>query len=1180
MHTGCQFEEIDIERGVSSTELADAALPNLSHLEDNESCGGINVEPEAGKLPGPESSTDSSAASHDLKSPLDAIDRDYTVANESDPWFPVPKWSRRTSTYAKRMAFRLYARMFDALLATTAKVSEGKAAPTEQRDSAYASMPGDEPTACPANWARQSQNVQPEMKASLARDAGDMAEAQTVCSEQSSVDANRARDYIWELTRHLYQRIRPLLTDDNVSSAVGLLPELLSAFALQKGQESQAQVDQDIRYFVYKHRLIIAQSLAAFYETEQDPTAHSLSDTDLMSTTERIRLIWSRASQKGNSSVPEERLNPAVDADSDMNSPQGFSQYREAITAGPAFQWVVEELKRELSPSSSGLYTMEKISSDILKGLSKDQKISKRHLSKPSKLTFNVACDIFAYMEDQGYAIDADEALPRAITLTGSSTNAQALTIRQYVCQTWPTIKCSLVEAIQVALRAYKAYGYNASKPFKNSSNCIVEDVGTEIRVSIGEKTMHVETVGTARSIADIGSQLGWLATTLSSFHPKGVISFCHPEISGFNAHVNEDGFDNTFVCRVNTEIEHLKDNLPSANGQCWYRLFNNPVVVTGYPIKPRKDSLVEAGLELPFDMMATLSECQFMTTWGGKTVIKGFSSMLIPTKAQDNVISWHLIVSEAGKRLPYRDDRVSKGISIAPRILPKFRHILGWCSEAQNDIGAPGANYNIGWSGLPLAGKDVSRGPVTTSIGVGSFLKFSSDFERGNRERFISGLTDNHYGALVRHIGQQHFLLFDVDDKRCWLTDGSRAYLHLVRASLSEDHREKPNGYYMDQIRKLNELALLRENAAEVLLDAGTVDAEAERRDPGYFSLNTRIQRIGLLVEKIVDQEHRAANNQSTSWGMPVHVLEGFDFMDVATLRDLRLHRLKLPFLKYGDGWANIVSHLPAITLFGKGFGELIKPGANNPTRSCDKCGFVVRLPPGRNLMAVCVEVLEKLLRIRGNKNSHPLQLMNEVYWPARKPVFEPCECTGSDRRGKNDGRVQMLSKKKSQDTSSSRPFELEVRGAVIFGHSFRLSLRPRRLLSLHDKAFPPHASSAPQTTNQVPVVCVTAAPDEPFDVDENVLSDTMSSTTPNTTTWSKTAGSVSNNTTIEPQIPASASSCTKTDTLAAAAAPPPQIEPSVPAKAPRKRSAKRVREFYALTWKNMKMIRRRRSK
>jgi hypothetical protein len=231
---------------------------------------------------------------------------------------------------------------------------------------------------------------------------------------------------------------------------------------------------------------------------------------------------------------------------------------------------------------------------------------------------------------------------------------------------------------------------------------------------------MHVETVGTARSIADIGSQLGWLATTLSSFHPKGVISFCHPEISGFNAHVNEDGFDNTFVCRVNTEIEHLKDNLPSANGQCWYRLFNNPVVVTGYPIKPRKDSLVEAGLELPFDMMATLSECQFMTTWGGKTVIKGFSSMLIPTKAQDNVISWHLIVSEAGKRLPYRDDRVSKGISIAPRILPKFRHILGWCSEAQNDIGKshrikrrPEIFSNMDALQEPLGQTTISDGPA-----------------------------------------------------------------------------------------------------------------------------------------------------------------------------------------------------------------------------------------------------------------------------------------------------------------------------------------------------------------------------------------------------------------------------------------------------------------------------------
>ncbi|TFB01273.1 hypothetical protein CCMA1212_006791 [Trichoderma ghanense] len=1175
MHTGCQFEEIDIERGVSSSELADPTLPNWPHLEDNDSCGGINDELAVDKASGPESSTDSSAPSHDWKSPLDVVDRDYTVANRSDPWFPIPKWSRTTSTYAKRVAFRFAIRMFDALFASPTKPSEGKPAPSEQTDSAYASMPGDATTACPANWTRQPQVVQPEMEASLTQNAQSMAEVQTVCSDQSSVDSNRPHDYIGEFTRRLYQQIQPLLTNDNVSSAVGLLPDLLSAFALQKGQESQAQVNQDIRYFVYKHRLIIAQLLAAFYETEHASIANPRSDTSLTSVTERIDLIWNRASQKGNSSAPEESPGPFLDVDGEGDSLQDFYHYREAITAGPALQWIVEELRRELSPSTSGLHTMEKISSDILKGLSKDQKISKRHPSRLSKLTFDVACDILAYMEDQGYAMDADEVLPRAITLTGSSTNAQALTIKQYVCQTWPTIKCHLVEAIQAALRVYKAYGYDASKPFQNASKRIV-DVGTEVRVSIGEKMMNVEAVGTARSIADIAGQLGWLATTLSSSHRERVISFCHPEISGFSAHSDEEGFDSTFICRVNTETEHLRDNLPSVNGQCWHRLFNNPVVVTGYPIKPRKGFVVEAGLELPFDMMATLSDCQFLTTWEGKTVIKGFSAMLIPTRVQDDIISWHLLVSEAGKRLSYGDDRVPKGISIAPQNLSGSRHVLGWCAEAQNDIGAPGANYNIGWSGLPLAENDVSWGPVTTSFGVGGFFKVSSDFERGNRERIISSFTDNHYGSLVRHIGQQHFLLWDVDEKRGWLTDGSRAHLHLVRASLWEGHREKPNGYCMDQIRKLNELALLKEDAAEVLLDTGNLDAEAERRDPAYTSLNTRMERIGYLVEKTIDQVHKATNIQGTSVGMPVHVLEGFDFMDVATLRDLHLHTLKLPLLESGDGWANIVPHLPVVTLFGKGFGELIKPGANNPTKSCDKCGFVVSLPAGRHLLAVCVDVLEKILRIRGNKDSRPWQLINELYWPTREPVFEPCKCTSTDSRVNNDGRVQMLSKKKPRGMSFSKPIKLERRGAVIFGHSFRLSLIPSRLFLSHDRASSSNISSATQTTNQVPDAPVSATHDESFDTNETPPSDTVSSSTPNTAPWSKTEDLVSNDTTIEQQNQPSTPVCTKTDTLAAS---PSHIEPSVPAKASRKRSAKRVKEFCAATWKTMKMIKRRKN-
>ncbi|KAL7812598.1 hypothetical protein V8C44DRAFT_63943 [Trichoderma aethiopicum] len=1176
MHTGYQF----IGRGDSSSEIADATLPNLSRLSNNDSYGGIDDEPEADKASGPKSSRDSFIQSLDWKSLLGL------VPTRPDPWFPMPKLSWATSIHAKEEAFKFAVTQFFEGLSTTLPKSSGSTiSQSEHTDSAYASMPGDAPTECPANWTRQPQYTQPKTEAPLAQYGEHKPGAHVVLSDRAFVNANHSQDYVCGFSRLLYQRIRPLLTIENASCAVDLLPDLLAAFALQKGQESQDPLNQHIRYFVYKHRLIIAQSLGAFYETEQASIASPLSGASLASVTERISLIRSIAPQKGNLSTLKEGLIPVTDDNSDEGSGHDFSHYQEALTAGPAFQWVIETLKRELSPSSAGLHTMEKISSDILKGLSENQEISKRHPPKPSKLTFHVSCDIFAYMQEQGYAMDAADVLPRAITLTGSSTNAQALTVRQYMCQTWPTIECHLVQAIQAALRMHKASGEDASNPFEDLSKYTVTSDGTHIRVSFGEKMMIVEAVGTARSISEIGEQLGWLAATLSCSPKQRVISFCHPEISEFGAHMNEDGFDSTFICRLNIVTEQLRDNLPSVNGQCWYCLFNNPVVVTGYPIKPRENLVVGAGLELPFDMMAALSECQFLTTWEGKTVLKGFSTMLIPTGVQNNVIFWHLIVSEAGQRLSYGDDRVSKGISIAPRSLPEARHVLGWCAEAQNDIGAPGANYNIGWSGLPLAENDLSWGPVTTSFGVGGFFKVSSDFTRGNRERITSSYTGDQSSStgdynrsLVRHIGQQHFLLWDVDEKRGWLTDGSRAHLHLVRASLWEDHREKPNGYHIDQIRRLDELARLKENATEVLLDAENLDTEAEPRDPAYFSLKTRMQEIGCLMEKAIDQVRKATNSQGTSVGIPVHVLEGFDFMDVATLRDLHRHTLKLPLLETGDGWINIVPHLPVVTLFGKGFGDLIRPGANNPTKSCENCGFVVSLPLGRHLLAVCVDVLEKILRIRGNKDSCPWQLINEVYWPTREPVFEPCRCTSSDGRGNNNGRVQMLSKRKPRGASLSKPIKLEKRGAVIFGHSFRLSLGRSRLFPSHDRAsFSSNISNATQTTNQVADVPVSATHDETFDTNENPLSDTISSTTPITATWSRTEDLVSNDTTIEQQNQAPATDCAKTDTFAAS---PPIIELRVPAKPPRKRPAKRVRGFCTTAWKKVKMIKPRRPK
>lgn len=124
--------------------------------------------------------------------------------------------------------------------------------------------------------------------------------------------------------------------------------------------------------------------------------------------------------------------------------------------------------------------------------------------------------------------------------------------------------------------------------------------------------------------------------------------------------------------------------------------MFNNPIIVTGYPIKPRENIESGAGLEIPFEMMTTLSDARYLTTFNGKTVLKGFSTVLLPMRQQDDLIIWHLLVDVSGARISYLDPRIQKGILISSDNMQNTRHILGWCSEALKNIGMTHTEPNI----------------------------------------------------------------------------------------------------------------------------------------------------------------------------------------------------------------------------------------------------------------------------------------------------------------------------------------------------------------------------------------------------------------------------------------------------------------------------------------------------
>lgn len=60
---------------------------------------------------------------------------------------------------------------------------------------------------------------------------------------------------------------------------------------------------------------------------------------------------------------------------------------------------------------------------------------------------------------------------------------------------------------------------------------------------------------------------------------------------------------------------------------------------------------------------------------------------MLVPTKLDGRVLSWHLLFNKDGGRISYHD-HVGLQQHISYLGLESYRHVLGWCSQANFYVG------------------------------------------------------------------------------------------------------------------------------------------------------------------------------------------------------------------------------------------------------------------------------------------------------------------------------------------------------------------------------------------------------------------------------------------------------------------------------------------------------------
>lgn len=470
-------------------------------------------------------------------------------------------------------------------------------------------------------------------------------------------------------------------------------------------------------------------------------------------------------------------------------------------------------------------------------------------------------------------------------------------------------------------------------------------------------------------------------------------------------------------------DLQEVDDREPP----CWHPLFTNGLIAQGFPIPPRQE---ERGIELPFEVMITLAGIMYPVEYYDGMVLKGRSTILIPTDQSSNSVQWHLIFGVPDKRLSTKS--IADHIPESPRfetcdleLLRTAKTFLGYCKNAEIHLGTNTSSYGsierskakcerirfgttrtfpvtLGLSGMGLIGSVSSRYTLPYSL-------------QATTRSVVAYLEDR-----LEQARDQPLLLYDDDSKRGWLVPELSVILHIAHTWASKQ---------LDLSDTLNGIphAAVSANGGEAAYNAIREGREIKLRT----GLDGKPQLFIDLIQKflIVLESRKEVIIQkkwtSTNLLLTRPPLRGWEYIDIATFS--YFHESKEAPINQSSGgqWDIIAAGNPGlVVLFGKGFGEIIKPARNE-----NICQSWNPIPKGCDYLTASVFCLEKLAAMNSIEPQRPKLTPNlHLHKPEGASLFEDCEFGF----GLGCNRLQEL-----KGRGFRTPGPLERHGAVIFGNA-----------------------------------------------------------------------------------------------------------------------------------------------
>ncbi|PVH69555.1 hypothetical protein DL98DRAFT_624518 [Cadophora sp. DSE1049] len=607
---------------------------------------------------------------------------------------------------------------------------------------------------------------------------------------------------------------------------------------------------------------------------------------------------------------------------------------------------------------------------------------------------------------------DSRTPLGSVIAFIGSAGNAQAVTVKDYLAQTWPNTFSALLSLLEKSLQN-GTYGHVEVDP------CF------KLKFTPGSGSSDYDEItidGTHQKIVEVVQQLMFLGSAMTTSKTGRIARSQGRIIPPLD--VRKNHIDMIF--RV--------DDIPRDETCCWHELVLNSVIAYNFPIPDRGP---EVGLEIPIRMMAALGGAAHQVEYEGGILIKGFSAMFIPLKRTGNSIQWHFIYNKDDSRLPYREaDKRCPGRAFIDTVdhssLNSTRAFLGWWSNTTSCLGTADANYeNISWTEL----KEPERSATFSggSIGFQMFGMGELNFAVGPKDSKLHISRPGPYQRIIKHASKTPIVLFDPieSDRRAWLVPGSAVIAHIAQAR----HAREPF-QVDDQPVSLTPTipALDVYAAAEAILreNAGTV-LDHDPCSNSLFYFRDLVLGIWSLLEVLMDRDVKAeASADPKLHGTLRKRIRGYEFMDLVEERSPV--RMKETLVENSSGnWIEFVQDINAVVLFASGFEDIIIP---REVEQHGLCHSWKRVPRGKDYLTASVSMLDTCFEQAGSQLTRKYLTSTHLRWHRGPKLFE--SCTKSSAFGCRCDRVQqILPEAMTTFGTITSPGPLPKDGAVVFGKS-----------------------------------------------------------------------------------------------------------------------------------------------